>query len=146
MGGCTPRQPACLLCPLNKICVAYLENRTDELPMTAKRSASTQRYFRAFVVENENKFLVRQRPTGVVNSHLWEFPNIEIELDQPNAVPFTVTETKPLCRIQHSITRYRITLEAFRAEGSGEGLWKTLKELQRLPFTSAHKKILGCLV
>ena len=36
------------------------------------------RRFIAFVVERNGKFLVRQRPAGVVNAHLWEFPNVEI--------------------------------------------------------------------
>ena len=142
---CAPRQPACDLCPVNKICLARLENRVDELPMTAKRSAPTQRHFRAYVVEEKNRFLVRQRPAGVVNAHLWEFPNIEILTDGKAPNPFILDDSKPICRIQHSITRYRITLEVFRANGSGEGDWKTMTELKRLPFSSAHKKILGHL-
>jgi hypothetical protein len=61
----------------------------------------------------------------------------------------------PLCCIKHSITRYRITLEAWGAKlSTGKspaansalpGQWRTLRQLHRLAFTSAHKKILGRL-
>jgi hypothetical protein len=55
-------------------------------------------------------------------------------------------EIKPLCTVKHSITRYRITLEAFvtRLKDSPiktGGLWKTPAQIQQLAFTAAHKKL-----
>jgi A/G-specific adenine glycosylase len=185
---CTPRSPNCAACPVHKLCIARKENLQAQLPNLAKREAPTERRFLAFVVERHGKFLVRQRPAGVVNAHLWEFPNVEVTAlgraqhsvratapqteagpqrtdapDQPNE--FRVTTAKPLCSIKHSITRYRITLDAWRAEltfppkapGSAParskttnplgrsalpGEWRTLAQLHQLAFTSAHKKIL----
>jgi A/G-specific adenine glycosylase len=136
---CTPRSPNCAACPVNKLCIARKENLQDQLPNLAKREAATERRFLAFVVERDGKFLVRQRPAGVVNAHLWEFPTIEVAVDgrarhsvraaalqikdgaqrtdAPHpAASFRITSTKPLCTIKHSITRYRITLEVWRAE------------------------------
>lgn len=62
----------------------------------------------------------------------------------------TPTVLQPLCTIKHSITRYRITLEAFRVAGqfagqgaSAKGKWLTRKELRHLAFSSAHKRILS---
>ena len=75
---CTPRNPQCRICPVKKLCVAFRENRVEELPNLGKREKATARRFVAFVVERNGKFLVRQRPAGVVNAHLWEFPNVEI--------------------------------------------------------------------
>ena len=75
---CTPRNPQCLICPVKKLCVAFKENRVEELPNLGKRQAATARTFFAFVIERNGKFLVRQRPIGIVNAHLWEFPNFEI--------------------------------------------------------------------
>jgi len=171
---CTPRSPQCNLCPVNKLCVARKLNLQELIPSLGKRKPATTRRFIAFVVARDDKFLVRQRPVGGVNAHLWEFPNFEIaaaeigarhsvqtnprrrkdgpqELDapyQPNA--FLRTTTKPLCTIKHSITRYRITLEAYRAElvkpdAKHSGYWRTPTQLHQLAFTSAHKKILNHL-
>jgi len=198
---CTPRQPQCTVCPLKKLCVAFRDNRVEELPNLGKRAPATARHFIAFVVERQGRFLVRQRPAGVVNAHLWEFPNIEIvaRLSEPQharlqsnarktpannntrtrcgsgdprsesvtkaatqALGFTPKELTPLCTVKHSITRYRITLEAFRVLFGGSasakpgnfklgrrgtppsklGIWLTASRLQQLAFSSAHKRIL----
>ena len=199
---CTPRNPQCGICPARKFCVASRENRVNELPNLGQRPAATARRFAAFVVARHGRFLVRQRPAGVVNAHLWEFPNVEIgrrlsepKPDRPQKVKgesptavavrercgsedprsepladaarhtlgFAPKELQPLCTVKHSITRYRITLEAYRADfgrtsytgphskqamsGTGVtrssevGVWKTPAQMHELAFTAAHKKL-----
>ncbi len=117
---CTPRNPQCKICPVKKFCVAFKENRTVELPNLGKRETATARRFVAFVIERNGKFLVRQRPAEVVNAHLWEFPNVEVNgarLDMPRIFKSEFGDVpeklSPLATVKHSITRYRITLEAF---------------------------------
>jgi A/G-specific adenine glycosylase len=168
---CTPRNPQCAICPVKTLCIAFREGRVEELPNLGKRAAATARRFAAFVVERDGKFLVRQRPAGVVNAHLWEFPNVEIAGTNgslPEACASLHLEPrslKPLCTVKHSITRYRITLEAYRAEIAegrvtrvpekkdgarrahpSQGVWLTPAQLDKLAFTSAHRKILACLM
>ena len=151
---CTPRSPHCAICPVQKLCIARKENLQDQLPNLAKREPATERRFIAFVVERDGKFLVRQRPAGVVNAHLWEFPNIEIgaqacdpQHSAAKKLGLKTTATKPLCTVRHSITRYRITLEAWNAKLSNtrskiSGQWLGIEEVHDLAFTAAHKKIL----
>jgi hypothetical protein len=61
---------------------------------------------------------------------------------------FATRSFTPFLTVRHSITRYRITLEAFRATlngirpGSTTGRWLSADELIKLPFTSAHRRIL----
>jgi A/G-specific adenine glycosylase len=153
---CAPRDPNCAACPVRRLCIARRENRTSDLPNLGKRIAATHRRFAAFVVRHEDRFLVRQRPAGVVNAHLWEFPNIE--LPSPAAAPaasarqalgFAPKELLPICTIKHSITRYRITLEAFTAAGDpgkAVGEWVRAGDLEKLSFPSAHKKILAAAI
>jgi adenine-specific DNA glycosylase len=68
---------------------------------------------------------------------------------------------QPLCTVKHSITRYRITLEAFRVQLGGRssttpknfgtrrarpsetGVWQSPAQMKRLAFTSAHKKLVS---
>jgi A/G-specific adenine glycosylase len=171
---CTPRDPKCPACPISKHCFAFQKNRIAEFPNLDKRPTATARRFAAFVVENRGRYLIRQRPAGVVNAHLWEFPNIELNGEPLNSSAtartlfgFTPKNVKPLCTIKHTITRYRITVEAFRAESPSalkvgpscrsapssrharstrdESLWLSLSELRKLSFPSAHKKILNLL-
>lgn len=149
---CTPRAPDCSRCPVGKICVARKENLQDQLPNRGERTASTARHFIAFVAEHRGQFLVRQRPGHVVNAHLWEFPNVEPNGEANPAMVFASEfKIKPaalekLGTVKHSITRYRITLEAYRVHLSSKpkdppGVWRTLTECESLAFTSAHKKI-----
>jgi A/G-specific adenine glycosylase len=199
---CTPRNPRCPVCPAKKMCVAFRENRVEQLPNLGERATATARRFMAFIVESNGRFLVRQRPAGVVNGHLWEFPNVEVEARvprpaaRPNAVRhnnlskdilqsrvprpgvprsvsvadtamqilgFAPATIQPLCTIKHSITRFRITLEAFRVSLGGmsstsprsmktksrtratrpseRGIWKSPAQMRRLAFTAAHKKL-----
>jgi A/G-specific adenine glycosylase len=150
---CTPRNPQCLACPVQKLCVAFKTNRVETLPNLGKREAATARRFVAFAMEHKGNFLVRQRPSGVVNAHLWEFPNVEIHEVKTSAQElfelefnFAPPKLSPLCTVKHSITRYRITLEAFvvrlhKAPAKTNGVWKTPAQMQQLAFTSAHKKL-----
>jgi A/G-specific adenine glycosylase len=168
---CTPREPKCSVCPIAKHCFAFQKNRVDEFPNMEKRPAATARRFAAFVVECDGKFLVQQRPEGVVNAHLWEFPNVELNGEPVNPSAsvnelfgFTPKEVNSLCTIKHSITRYRITVEAFRigapstcsARANHDQLrpsrcsafparWLPLSELHKLSFPSAHKSILKAI-
>jgi A/G-specific adenine glycosylase len=195
---CTPRNPQCKICPVGKLCVAFQENRVNELPNLGKRETATARHFVAFVAERNGRFLVRQRPAGIVNAHLWEFPNVEIDpsrsssgrqsahyfdnngqsrLTSATTIPgfdaafvqatkylgFEIHSAKHLCSVKHSITRYRITLEAFRVNFGGMshtnphskpaksgtritrpseiGIWRTPAQMRQLAFTAAHKKL-----
>jgi A/G-specific adenine glycosylase len=151
---CTPRQPACEACPLKRSCTALRQGRVAQLPTLRVRPRATKRRFAAFVIENRGKLLVQQRPGQVLNGHLWEFPNVEMagaQFDRKTAVrsvlgvkPETI---QPLCRFEHSITRYRITLDAFLVSAGAiervpGGRWLHPRKLERLAFTSAHGKIL----
>ena len=146
------------MCPVKNLCIAFKENRVAELPNPGKRAAVTARRFIAVVAKVDGRFLVRQRPTGVVNAHLWEFPNAEIfngdsdpTLVAKDLFGVDPSSIKPICTVKHSITRYRITLDAFSVRFNGfparDGqVWKTPAQMHRLAFASAHKKILNRLL
>ena len=156
---CTSRQPVCTACPVAKNCVALREDRVEELPANSRRVPTTQRRFAAFVVGRKGKWLVRQRPAGVVNGYLWEFPNVEtsnsrLKLEQAArlALGFTPNSMVPMLSFRHSITRYRITLDVFHTSPKParflkqcQGNWLTLDDLNALPFTGSHRKILTLL-
>ena len=135
---CASRQPRCDACPIREQCVARRQERVLELPDLGRRVRATPRRFVAFVVRHRNRFLVRQRPAGVVNAHLWEFPNLELELEDSDirrvahkALGLTPKVLQPLCVIKHSITRYRIALEVFQATGHHVSKTKAITERLR---------------
>ncbi len=153
---CTPRQPRCGACPVAGNCVAYRQGRVDQLPALGPRVRAVPRRFAAFVVRRNGLYLVRQRPAGGVNAHLWEFPNVELpagDSDLEGAARGVLgvrpVGLEPLVTIRHSITRYRITLEAYRVAvpraariAAAHGRWLSRSRLRPLAFASAHKRIL----
>jgi A/G-specific adenine glycosylase len=155
---CTPNSPSCPVCPLQESCVARRLDCTAEIPNLGVRGAITKRSFAACVIENDGAVLVRQRPQGVVNAYLWEFPNVEVDVNAPAEARRRALEAElgsrialftSLITVRHSITRYRISLEAFSATLNGTrprqsaGQWVAYDELGRLAFTSAHRRVLA---
>ncbi len=150
---CLPRLPRCHDCPVRQHCLARRQGRVDDYPATARRTPVTERRFIALVVRERDRFLIRRRSVGIVNAGLWEFPNFEIPVRTKThsglAVPFETAGGAPFFTVRHSITRYRILLEAFHAskppETKPDGVWKTIAQMNRLPFTGAHRKLLNAV-
>jgi len=148
---CTPRQPKCGDCPLNSICEARLRGCVESFPVRLARPKITNRYFQAFIVSRGGKYLVRQRAEGAVNALLWEFPNTETASSDADPAESArqlmgpVSGVELIASLQHSITRYRIHLQAYRARGprlnTPGGRWVSAAELQSLPFSSAHRRL-----
>jgi A/G-specific adenine glycosylase len=153
---CLPRSPRCDMCPVKKLCIARKLTLQEQLPNLGKRTKTSARRFVAFVLEHHGKFLVRQRPDGIVNGHMWEFPNVEVRARHSGQqhghteLGLNGLKSSPLCTIKHTITRYRITLDAYHAKLPGRrsalpGKWLSPAKLSKLAFSSAHKKILNQL-
>jgi A/G-specific adenine glycosylase len=157
---CTPRNPRCPDCPLKRHCAAFADSTGVFATLRSKRTKPMARHVVAFVVERNGRFLVRQRPANVVNGQLWEFPSAEVSAGSEGCQRaigelFGSPGLKPekLLRLRHSITRYRITLDVYRLETRGRqvargagGRWCSPKQLQQLPFPSAHRRIVEHLV
>ena len=151
---CTPRAPTCLVCPLAAQCAAGRSGRAEEFPQMKARAAATERRFVVAVLERGGKFLVRQRPAGAVNAGLREFPNEELTDRQAAAraaaqwLGLPAAAFTSLQSVKHTITRYRITLDVLRAAAGRKRLmvetgatWADFAALERLAFTSAHRRI-----
>jgi len=74
---CSP-SPTCSNCPLQISCVAFSENRVQDLPVKSKKKRQKERYFAYFIIEKKGKILVRQRATKDIWQGLWEFYLIEL--------------------------------------------------------------------
>ena len=154
---CTARQPRCNLCPVARACVARREGSVEDYPANRPRPRPTRRRFVAFVVEKRGRILARQRPAGVVNAFLWEFPNFELtgaesQFNEAQRLQFErLPNLQPFCSIKHSITRFRITLDVFQTSLRNgtppprlpNSRWLNRTRLEELPFAGAHKRILS---
>src|SRR6185436_12483672 len=58
---CTPKKPACALCPLNDDCVARTRGDQEIFPRKAPKKTGTLRRGAAFIVTRGDELLVRTR-------------------------------------------------------------------------------------
>src|SRR5580692_12957922 len=59
---CTPKKPACALCPLNEDCAARRRDDQETFPRKAAKKTGALRRGAAFVVRRGDQLLVRTRP------------------------------------------------------------------------------------
>ena len=71
---CTPKKPACALCPLNEDCAARARGDQETFPRKAPKKTGTLRRGAAFVVTRGDELLVRTRPEKGLLGGMTEVP------------------------------------------------------------------------
>jgi A/G-specific adenine glycosylase len=159
---CTPRNPRCLVCPIEKGCRARQEGVENALPETAPRKASVAVTLTAAVVRRGDRVLMYQRQSDELMRGLWELPGGACKLEEdPRAAVVREAgeqyglELEPIseiARVRHSIMNRRITLHAFEARlktrgrgGSTLGTWVRPNDIENLPVSSMTLKVLRTL-
>lgn len=71
---CTPKKPACVLCPLNDDCAARARGDQETFPRKTPKKAGELRRGAAFVVRCGNDVLVRTRPAKGLLGGMTEVP------------------------------------------------------------------------
>lgn len=71
---CTPKKPACVLCPLNEDCLARHRGEQETFPRKAPKKIGALRQGAAFVVTRGDELLVRTRPEKGLLGGMTEVP------------------------------------------------------------------------
>ena len=71
---CTPKKPACALCPLNDGCAAHTRGDQETFPRKAPKKSGELRRGAAFVVTRGDQLLVRTRPEKGLLGGMTEVP------------------------------------------------------------------------
>lgn len=74
---CTPKNPDCNSCPLNKRCYAFLNKKINELPAKQNKTKQRDRYFNYIVLLKENQTWLQKRTANDIWKNLYEFPVVE---------------------------------------------------------------------
>lgn len=93
---CLPRSPQCDACPLHAGCVAVRDGRVDKLPVKARSTRLSERFFAYVYVRIGSDILLHRRPPGDIWAGLYEPPLFEFDhrpeeeevLSSPGLVPF----------------------------------------------------------
>lgn len=161
---CTPKNPKCLLCPLQKVCLAEKENRQSLLPVkTNKPKIEKIRTVIALLWKNKKIFIQKRKAEGFLGG-LWEFPGGKIEkqesaeealqreIKEELGIPIEISHAYPALR--HAYTRFLVTLHPFdckplsnkiRLASATEHKWVKPEDLSSLAFPAANKRLIKTL-
>lgn len=121
---CTPKKPACSLCPLNEDCTACAQGTQETFPRKAPKKSGTLRRGAAFVVTRGDELLVRSRPEKGLLGGMTEVPGSEWRAGQEDAAAKQqAPELKGLSRWQrkvgvvtHVFTHFPLELVVYTAK------------------------------
>ena len=157
---CTPRRPACGLCPLRPDCRAYAEGLADVLPYRAEKGERPVRRGTAFVALREDgAVLLRERPLKGLLGGMLEVPATpwaDGDMTGSNAGTYrpTAADWSELRGVvEHTFTHFHLELAVQRANvgidpvldecaAPERCLWLPRRDLAAAALPSVMKKIL----
>ena len=120
---CTPKKPACALCPLNEDCVARVQGTQETFPRKLAKKTGELRRGAAFVVTRGDELLVRTRPEKGLLGGMTEVPGSEWRAGQGDKAALSqAPELKGLTRwhrkagvVTHVFTHFPLELVVYTA-------------------------------
>lgn len=118
---CTPRKPACALCPLAAGCMARQLGQAEQFPRKAAKTERPRRFGAVFYVRRaDGMVLLRTRPPRGLLGGMAEFPGTEwgaLAVPDPRAqTPLTASWRLAQDRVRHVFTHFALELEVWVAQ------------------------------
>lgn len=161
---CSPKNPNCLLCPVQTGCQGYDSGRPGDLPVRKPRKRIPHFDVAAAVIRNNRKILITQRPDKGLLGGLWEFPGgkkepfesledcLKREIREELDIEIDVGEN--FIQVRHAYSHFRITLHCFFCRkkpgritplGVKAFRWVDPGELEEFAFPRADQKVIEFL-
>ena len=159
---CTPRTPACPVCPLQEDCLAHRAGLEEARPVRRVKTATPRITVTAAVIRREESVLITQRPEDGLLGGLWEFPGGKLEQGEDLAacllreieeeLGLKIEIVRPIGVYNHAYTHFKVTLHAFdcRMAENGQVLeergvaahrWVTPADLASFPMGKIDRSI-----
>ncbi|MGY4234879.1 A/G-specific adenine glycosylase [Bradyrhizobium sp. USDA 4449] len=154
---CTPRKPACALCPFTADCTARALGTQETFPRKAPKKGGTLRRGAAFVVTRGDELLVRSRPEKGLLGGMTEVPGSEWRVEQDDvAAKQQAPQLKGLSRWQrkvgvvaHVFTHFPLELVVYTAKAEArtrapEGMrWVPIATLADEALPNVMRKVIA---
>jgi A/G-specific adenine glycosylase len=154
---CTPKKPACALCPLNDDCRGRARGDQETFPRKALKKTGAQRRGAAFVVTRGDELLVRTRPekgllggmTEVPGSHWLAAQDDETALKQSPMLKGIARWHRKTGVVTHVFTHFPLELVVYTVNvpartGAPEGMrWVPISTLGDEALPNVMRKVIS---
>ncbi|SKB81240.1 A/G-specific adenine glycosylase [Sphingopyxis flava] len=141
---CTPRSPACSLCPVMDDCRARSCADLERLPVKPPKKAKPQRYGVAHWIERDERIWLIRRPAKGMLGGMRALPGGEWCATPP--------PESGIARVDHSFTHFDLRLTLVRGEwpdeatdAAAEGEWWPLSALDAAGLPTLYRKLIDRL-
>lgn len=156
---CTRSKPACLLCPLQKNCLALKQGRTSQLPEPKPKKTIPVKQTLMLILQQETGselILLYQRPPSGLWGGLWSLPQINDLRDCTNETGLELLEDsiQMMEPLRHTFSHFHLDITPVRATVNTptdcvmEGkplLWYNIHQPQNVGLAAPVKKLLSNL-
>lgn len=145
---CKPSNPQCESCPLRDDCYAFINNKTEALPVLSRKTSTRIRSFTTLILIHQDRTALIKNDEGLLKGmYLYpQFENITIEelTNKMSEEGYQIDAVKYLKKYQHIFTHQRWVMEAYVVqvkEITTDNKYTWTDDVLSLPMAIAHRKI-----
>ena len=117
---CTPKSPACGICPWRAPCAARMAGTAAELPKKTPKQAKPVRHGTVYLARRaDSAWLLETRPDKGLLGGMLGWPGsdwVAVTEDRPAAPPIEADWTRVPGEVRHTFTHFHLILEVMTAE------------------------------
>lgn len=157
---CTPKNPMCMLCPVQQHCQAFAEGIEKQLPVKSKGKKQKSLSYVVLLIKNEQgNYLIEKRPNNGMLANLWQFPMVSLNEMGFNQIPdwfekeygIHVTLKQEAGKLKHVFSHLIWELEVHQARSTStqsrlsNAQFVSIDEMKEFPFPVSHQKMMQYL-
>ena len=136
---CTPKNPQCLVCPLEEYCQSKNLADIEHIPQRRKLNKQ-EKIGSVYLIENDKgEYLIRKRTEKGLLSGLYEFPWID------NGELYKDSEDSHQ-QVVHVFTHFKLTLQIYKKKSNkpllADSFFVSKEEFKNYPFSTLMKKVI----
>ena len=155
---CSPKRPACSLCPWETACVAHSRGTEELFPRKAAKTDRPERAGAAFVASRpDGAILLRKRAERGLLGGMTEVPGSDWVIGPApapgrDAAPLAADWQRVAAPVIHVFTHFRLTLDIWHARlpevhpAPGDAWWASAADLPHEALPSVMKKAIEAAV
>lgn len=153
---CTPRRPACAICPVNDDCEALIAHDPEKFPVKAPKAQKPIRVGAAFIaIADDGSILLRKRKGEGLLAGMTEVPGSQwtarIDGDATIAAAPFAADWVSSGSITHVFTHFELRLSVYAASNiqkrnDMDGWWSASSELENEALPTVMKKAISAAV